>query len=308
MSKLKSAIAAFAICGATPLLANLPVSRTTSLQAVNVVASSRIFLGLPGHAEPLLRSQVTSVASDNVTLSSSVPSITPGSAVALVVTGANRGRNFTVLSSTPTTVTLQGLASSGVSLDGSDQLELIPLWTLGTLPVTNLTEGEVGDPSTGDKATIVSSTGLATTYYLTDTGWVTESGDIPSDSAIIPFGGSILYQPLNTGIVVVSGVVPPTRSARESGSGILAAVANKFGQSLTLASLESSVVQGELGDPSTGDRLLISDSGLIVEVYFADDDDWHKTSDDSVVSSATVIPAGQGFAVKSVDASPLFLD
>lgn len=308
MSKLKSAVLAFSLCGATQLMANLPVSRTASVQAVDVVASTRIFLGLPGHAEPIHRGQVSAVSSNIVTLSGTIPAIPASGAVALVVTGPNRGRYFSITSSTNNTVTLQGFVGSGVSLDGADQLELIPLWTLGSLPITNLTVGEEGDPTSGDKVTVVSATGVATSYYITDVGWRTEAGDVPSDDVSIPYGASVLYSPILTKKVFVSGVVPPTRVARESASGVLAAFSGKFGQSLTLASLESLVVQGELGDPTSGDRVLIASGGLVNEVYFADDGEWHKTSDDSVISSATTIPSGQGFCIKSVDSLPLFLD
>ena len=308
MTKLNSAIIAFALCGATPLLANLPVSRTTSLQAVNVTASAQTFLGLPGHAEPVFRGQVVSTASNTITVAGTVPAISPNSAIAMVVTGVNRGRYFTIVSATSSSVTLSGFSSSGVSLDASDQLEVIPLWTLGTLPISNLTNGEEGDPTSGDRVLVVSATGLATTYYLAETSWLNVAGDVPSNSAVVPFGAAVLFIPATTKQVVVSGVVPPTRVARESGTSTLASVANKFGQSLTLASLQSRVVQGELGDPTSGDRVSLIIAGAVTQVYFADDNQWHRTSDDSVVSAATTIPAGGGFLLLSVDALPLYLD
>lgn len=308
MTKLNSAIVAFALCGATPIMANLPVSRTTAVQTVAVNASTPAFLGLPGHAEPVFRGQVVSTSGNTVNVTGTVPTVPAGSAVAMVVTGTSRGRYFTVGSATASSVTLTGFSGSGVVLDGSDQIEIIPLWTLGTLPVSNLTNGEEGDPGSGDRIAVVSSAGISTTYYLAETNWLTEAGDVPSDNVTIPFGACVLYIPAVSKQVSVSGVTPPTKVARESAVSTLAGVANKFGQSLTLSALQSKVLQGELGDPGSGDRIVFASSGILTTVYFADDDQWHKESDDSVVSAATTIPAGSGFLIISPDSAPLYLD
>jgi hypothetical protein len=308
MKPTSKAVLVLALCGAASAFAQLPVSRTTSVVAVPVVASTPEFVGLPLHAEPVFRGTVTRTSGNTLNVTGTVPGLAANTAVAKVISGPSRGRYFTISASTASSVTLTGFSGSGVSLtDNVDEIEVIPLWTLGTLPIDNLTNGEEGDPGSGDKVLVLNG-GVATTYYLAEegTGWLTEVGDTPSNSVVIPFNSAIAFTAVGTKTIYVGGVLPTGPALRESAAGVRAGVALPVGQSLTLADLESRVAVGELGDPGSGDQVLLFTGGVTLTVYFAaDDNEWHNVTNDAVVPDTTAIDSGSGFVITSLDNAPL---
>lgn len=309
MKHIHPAAFALALFGAASASAELPLSRTTSVVSVPVVASTPELVGLPLHAEPVFRGTVTGTSGNVLSVSGSVPSLTANGAVAVVVTGVSRGRYFTVSASTASSLTLTGFSGSGVSLtNGYDEVQVIPLYTLGTLPISNLTYGEEGDPSSGDRVTVWNAAGVATNYYLAEegTGWLSTPGDVPSNSVVVPHNSAVIFTAPGTKTIAVSGVLPTVPSLRESTISTITGLAGPHGQNLTLADLESRVVAGELGDPTSGDRVILFNGITLITVYFASDDNqWHNAVGDAVVPNTTAIPSGSGFAIISVDSDPL---
>ena len=301
-------IAAVAITTQGICFASLPVSRVSTVVSIPVTPGVAKMISIPVQRTVTARARVGSVSGDNVTLSVPLPGAITSAHVALIVTGVHRGKFFdlNIGSSTASVLNLTGLSTSGISLDSSDRLDLIENWTLRSLFQNSNAFASALSGSACQVA--VYNGGSAVFYWLqsgASGGWKTVSGNIASDTVVIPFGSSIkIIQRGGRTTINLTGLQPSGRQAVFGASvGGTFYVSNPFFRDITTGTIKAQLTPSALS--GTAERLILDNAGSFVTY-------WRRTSDGALVNLATnavlpdttVIPAGTGFGVVKRSATP----
>ena len=284
-------LAAFAAFGlASHSSASLPVSRTSAVVSVNMAAGVLNLVSLPYTAQPLHRSAVSSVSGSVVTLADAPPAIT-GAHVAQIVTGVHRGKFFSISSSSGATITLS--AFTGVTLDSSDEIVIIPNWTLDALFPGGF--GLAG----GEEIAIsdVVSFGGKEYYYNTDANEWRDADENPAGSAAVDFDGAIFIKPTSAKPVVISGIQRYGVQSVKPATGVLELISPPFVQATTLDSLTSKVAGGE--EIAIADRVAFESGGFFTYYYYNTDASEWRDENDNTIPGSTSTPAGKGFIIIS---------
>ena len=266
-------------------MAQLPVSRSAAVVTSTIKGNGKNgFVGLPYTKEPVAREVVVS-GSNVLTLSGSYSASslsTPPHAV-MILTGSNRGQVRRITANSGSNVTLESAISG---LTSSDELYLVPEWTVGNLFGTvalsgTLPSGIKGSNSelTADIVFIANASGnLVQLFFNTSLGfWTTVGGATDQQNARLGGlnGGCMIKRApgtsdltfLHQGVTRTGRQIAALAAGSATGRFMFLTNPNTVSTTLLNSAILTNAITG--GSTTTADVLYYANaSGNLIQVYY----------------------------------------